>query len=82
MKKKVDNLGRVILPAEVRRELGIQLGEELNLLVSDGKIILSKQSFNCAICGSNRVLIQLHHKGICEECYNKIKRIEIIKQEC
>ena len=55
MKKKVDNLGRIILPAEVRRDLGIQVGEELNLDVDDGKIILSRQSSKCAICGRGLV---------------------------
>ena len=76
MKKKVDNLGRIILPAEVRRDLGIQVGEELNLDVDDGKIILSRQSSKCAICGSEEVWYKIKNQGLCRECFKEIRCIE------
>lgn len=76
MKKKVDNLGRIILPAEVRRDLRIQVGEELNLDVDDGKIILSRQSSKCAICGSEEVWYKIKNQGLCRECFKEIRCIE------
>lgn len=76
MKKKVDNLGRIILPVEVRRDLGIQLGEELNLDVVDNKIILSKQHSVCAICGDNNVWYKIKGQGLCKDCFKQIKLIE------
>lgn len=80
MKKKVDNLGRIILPVEVRRDLGIQLGEELNLDVVDNKIILSKQHSVCAICGDSNVWYKIQGQGLCKDCFEQIKLIE--EQDC
>ena len=46
MKKKIDNLGRIVIPIEVRRDLNLNLGEELNMEVIDNKIILYITSAN------------------------------------
>lgn len=42
MKKKIDNLGRIVLPAEMKKELGLENGSEVNIEIEDHKIIISK----------------------------------------
>ena len=62
MKKKVDNLGRIILPAEVRRDLGIQVGEELNLDVDDEKLFYLDNLLNARFVEVKRSGIRLRIK--------------------
>lgn len=76
MKKKIDNLGRIVIPIEVRRDLNLNLGEELNMEVVDNKIILSKQHSICAICGSSDVWYKVKDQGLCKECFKQIKAIK------
>ena len=42
MKKNIDELGRILIPKIIREQLGISVGEELNLEAKDEKIIISK----------------------------------------
>lgn len=75
MVKRIDNLGRIVIPIEVRRNLNLNVGEALLMEVEDNKIILSKQSTHCAFCGKENVLYKIKDKGICEDCFNTIKNI-------
>lgn len=75
MKKKIDNLGRIIIPMEVRRSLNISVGEELNMEVEDNKIILTRQIATCAFCDSEDVVYKIKNKGLCEKCYKEILNI-------
>ena len=42
MKKNIDELGRILIPKIIRKQLDVSIGEELNLEVKDEKIIISK----------------------------------------
>lgn len=42
-KVKVDNRGRISIPKEFRKKIGIELGEKLILETNDDRIIISKQ---------------------------------------
>lgn len=42
MKKKIDNLGRIVLPAEMKKEIGLENGSEAKIEIEDHKIIISK----------------------------------------
>lgn len=64
--RKVDELGRVVIPIELRRTLGIEEKDPLEIYVDDnGSIILKKYSRGCAKCG--QVKINLHY-GLCRDC--------------
>ena len=76
MLKKIDNLGRIVIPIEIRRELNFNLGEEVNMEVEDKKIILSKQSSKCVFCNEEEVFYKFRNKGICKNCYNNIKNLK------
>ena len=49
--RKVDDLGRIVLPVEVRRAMGIQVGTELEILVENRRIVLEKMENCCIFCG-------------------------------
>jgi transcriptional pleiotropic regulator of transition state genes len=66
--RKVDELGRVVIPIELRRTLGIEEKDALEIYVDNEKIILKKYEPACIFCG-NASDVQ-HYKGklICREC--------------
>ncbi len=70
--KKVDRLGRVVLPIELRRSLGIEEGDAMELYLADGAIALRKIETTCAFCNGEEELISYRGKNICQECLAKI----------
>jgi len=73
--RKIDSLGRITLLPDLRRELGIETNDELNICVSDGKIILKKLQDFCVICKNTDDLKSVDGKSICADCTEKIKEI-------
>lgn len=70
--RKVDELGRIVLPIETRRSLDIVERDELEIFVEDDRIILQKFEHSCVFCGSSRTLVTYRNKNICTECVNEI----------
>ena len=55
--RKVDELGRVVIPIELRRTLGIDLKDALEIYVDEEKIILKKYEPACIFCGSAAAIL-------------------------
>jgi transcriptional pleiotropic regulator of transition state genes len=72
MARKVDDLGRIVLPAEMRRLLGIQAGDALSISVDDATIMLSKIEVRCVFCemGPDEAGELFEHWGklVCRSC--------------
>ncbi len=69
--KKIDKLGRLVMPIEIRNALGFKENELLRLDVADDKVIIRKNVATCQICGAEE---GLHPKlGICRCCISSIK---------
>ncbi|MDR1960712.1 MAG: AbrB/MazE/SpoVT family DNA-binding domain-containing protein [Gracilibacteraceae bacterium] len=66
--RKVDELGRVVLPIELRRTLGIDEKDALEIYVHEDTIILKKYAPACIFCGSADDMQQFHNKNICRSC--------------
>ena len=66
--RKVDELGRVVIPIELRRTLGIDLKDALEIYVDEDKIILKKYEPACIFCGSANNIQHFHNKLVCREC--------------
>ena len=66
--RKIDSLGRIVLPAEVRRRLGIGVGDYLDISVDGDSVILRKVEHRCTFCGMAEDLIEHREKLICREC--------------
>ena len=66
--RKVDELGRIVLPIELRRTLDIAERDELEIYMEGDRIILQKFEPSCFFCSSSRVLASYRGKNICQEC--------------
>ncbi len=68
MTRKVDDLGRIVLPIEIRRTFNIIEGDLLEISVSGENVILSKIEDYCIFCGSDADLISHQEKLVCLVC--------------
>lgn len=68
MARKVDDLGRIVLPVELRRMFGIRTGDELEIAVDGETICLKKVELGCALCGSLEGLVPFRSKQVCTAC--------------
>lgn len=66
--RKVDELGRVVLPIELRRTLGIDEKDALEIYVDEDKIILKKYEPACVFCGNAANVKVFRGKNVCLEC--------------
>ena len=70
--RKVDDLGRIVLPIELRRTLDIEERDELEIYMENDRFILQKFEPACVFCGSSRGLISYRRKNVCQECVKKM----------
>jgi len=70
--RKVDELGRVVIPIELRRTLGIEIKDGLEIFVDEEKIILRKYEPACIFCQSAEHVISYHGKMICQQCIDSL----------
>lgn len=71
--RKVDALGRVVLPVELRRTLELEIGDSLEILVEGEAIVLRKQQACCVFCGSARRVGEFSGKPLCEQCRKRLR---------
>ena len=71
--RKIDELGRIVLPVEMRRVLDIAEKDLLEIYVDGGDIILRKYQPTCIFCGSEKGITQFKEKNICSACMKKLK---------
>lgn len=73
--RRIDDLGRVVLPKELRRTMNIKEGDPLEIFVDGDQIILKKYEGSepkCAICESYEDLLEVDSVHICRSCGFKI----------
>lgn len=73
--RRVDELGRIVLPIEMRRTLDIAEKDALEIFVDGENIILRKYQAACIFCGKSRVVVEFNGKNICPECVAKLKQL-------
>jgi len=71
--RKVDELGRVVIPIELRRTMNIQEKDALEIFVDGERIILKKYEPACIFCGNADSMRNILGKNICTECLSSIK---------
>lgn len=71
--RKVDNLGRVVIPKELRNTLNIQEGSPLEIYTDDGQIILKKYEPDCIFCGEADDVVNWKGKNICKKCLHELR---------
>ncbi len=71
--RRVDDLGRVVIPIELRRTLGIGDKEELEIYVDGDQIILRKPSFRCLFCNSEEHVTVYKRQSVCHDCLDELR---------
>ncbi|HCO62381.1 MAG TPA: AbrB family transcriptional regulator [Clostridiales bacterium] len=70
--RKVDELGRIVLPIELRRTLDIAERDALEIYVDGASIVLKKYQPACLFCGESRDVTNFKGKNICASCLREI----------
>lgn len=70
--RKVDGLGRIVLPIELRRVLDIPVQSDLEIYVDGDEIILKKYQQSCIFCGSTEDLTTFEEKNVCSHCVARL----------
>jgi transcriptional pleiotropic regulator of transition state genes len=71
--RQVDELGRVVLPIELRRVLLIAEKDPLEIFVDDDQIILKKYQPGCIFCGSAGNTTKVKNKIVCRDCIKELE---------
>ena len=72
--RKVDELGRVVIPIELRRTLNIEEKDSLEIYVDGEHIILKKYEPACIFCGNAKDITVYKGKNICPNCMSELKK--------
>ena len=72
--RKVDELGRVVIPIELRRTQGIAIKDPLEIYVDEEYVIIQKYTPGCVFCDSATDVITYEDKTVCRECIESIKK--------
>ncbi|MBI2873891.1 MAG: AbrB/MazE/SpoVT family DNA-binding domain-containing protein [Firmicutes bacterium] len=71
--RKVDELGRVVIPIELRRTLDIEEKDSLEIYVDSDRIILKKYEPACIFCGNADQVEHFKGKNVCRDCMGQLK---------
>jgi transcriptional pleiotropic regulator of transition state genes len=74
--KKIDNLGRVVVPKGYRMMLGLQPGDPLDVEVESGKLLMSPHKDGCTFCGATEAMHRFLDKGICPDCLEQLQGLD------
>ena len=72
MIRRVDELGRVVIPKEIRKKLSIEEKDPMEIYVEGHSIVLKKVEENCIFCGKSKDLINNKDKLICKKCLSEL----------
>ncbi len=71
--RRVDGLGRFVLPKEMRKSLDIKQNDYLQIFLDGDTIVLRKSQDICLLCGATENLTDFHDKRICQKCIEDLK---------
>ena len=74
--RKVDELGRIVIPREIRSKFEIAEKDPLEIYVDGSSIILKKYEPNCIFCGNSKNLISFKGKLVCPKCAERLASLE------
>ena len=72
MVRKLDNLGRIVLPIEMRKSMGIDVKDAIEIFAEGDSIILRRYEAGCVFCGEARDTVMLHGKRVCSQCREQL----------
>ena len=73
--RKVDELGRIVLPIEMRRTLDIAEKDALEIYVEGSSVILKKYKPSCVFCDATKDIVEFKGKNVCPACLKDLKNL-------
>ena len=70
--RKVDELGRIVIPIELRRTMDIDLRDSVEIYMDGDRIVLKKKKEVCVFCGSEEGLETVKEKSVCRNCIGEL----------
>ncbi len=74
IEKKIDDLGRIVLPATFRHRLGLDHGDAVNITVSSTCIMISPSKIKCAVC--KKTIAANGKSNLCPDCILAVKEYQ------
>jgi AbrB family transcriptional regulator, transcriptional pleiotropic regulator of transition state genes len=76
--RNLDELGRFVVPKELRRMMGVKEGDPMEVFVDGDKVILKSYKPGCFICGEyEENLQQIENKKICKKCSSRVAGLHV-----
>lgn len=75
--RKVDELGRIVLPIETRKRLGLSPKDPVEIFVEKDRVVLKKYEPSCIFCGDADNVVLYKDKRICKACLEELKKTEL-----
>lgn len=73
--RAIDELGRVVLPTEIRHKLDLEHNSKVQIIEKDGDIVFEKYKPSCTFCGAEESLVLFNEKYICKKCSREINSL-------
>ena len=73
--RRVDELGRVVIPMEIRNQFNIVEKDPIEIYVEGSCIVLKKYEPNCIFCGNTKNLVEYKDKLVCDKCIKSIVKL-------
>lgn len=73
--RRVDELGRVVIPIEIRNKFNILEKDQIEIYVDGSSIVLKKFEPNCIFCGNSKNLVEYKDKLVCNKCLQKMSEL-------
>ena len=73
--RKLDELGRIVIPKEIRNKFDIAFKDAVEILVDNDVIMIMKKELTCVFCNNNNQLKEFNEKLVCSRCLKKLKSI-------
>ena len=74
MTRNIDNLGRIVIPIELRKELGFDESSKIELFIEPktNRLVMEKYQRGCIYCGEMNNTFEFESTTVCQSCANKI----------
>ena len=79
--RKVDELGRVVIPIEIRNKFDIAEKDPIEIYLDGTSIILKKFETGCIFCNNAKELVSFKDKLVCKKCLSKINSLDIEEED-
>lgn len=70
--RNLDNLGRVVIPKEMRKLLAINVGDPVEIIKDKNTVVLKKYGNRCVFCGGEEGIVEFQGSYICNNCRPKL----------